>query len=72
MTDRPYPNVQQSKSRTDRWTARLPDNKRPLHLGTFDSAEAARCAVLRAQAERLEARAARYRAEADDLEGTSS
>jgi hypothetical protein len=44
-----------------------PSNGKQAYLGTFDAPEAARHAVLIAQAEHLEAKAARYRAEARAL-----
>jgi hypothetical protein len=66
-TQRPYPNVVPSNSNAGTWEARHPLNGTQAHLGTFDTPEAARHAVLIAQAEHLEARAARYRAEAAGL-----
>lgn len=69
MTDqhatRPYPNVRPSRSNTGRWEARHPINGKQTYLGTFDTAEEARHAVLIAQAEHLEAKAHRYRIEAE-------
>lgn len=70
MTDaRPYKNVLRAArlGGPDRWMARLPDAKRPVHLGTFDSPVAARRAVLEAQARKHEEKAARLRAEAAAL-----
>lgn len=65
---RPYPNVRLREDKSARrWEARLPKAGGHEHLGTFDTAEEARCAVLIAQAKRLEARAAQYRAEAAAL-----
>lgn len=61
---RPYPNVVPSRFKAGRWEARHPSNGKQVHLGTFDTPEDARRAVLIAQAEHLEAKAAAYRAEA--------
>jgi hypothetical protein len=66
-TQRPYPNVRQSKFKAGRWEARGPRGPRGRYLGTFDTPEAARHAALIAQAEHLEAKAAHYRAEAAAL-----
>ena len=67
MTEtRPYPNVRPNPSRT-RWQANWPGGIKPKYLGTFDTAEEARIEVLTVQAEHLEARAARYRAEIKEL-----
>ena len=67
MTTRPYPNVRASKWKADRWEALHPSNGSPKYLGTFDTPEEARRAVLIAQAEHLEAKAAGYRAQAAAL-----
>ena len=61
---RPYPGVKLAKDCTNRWEGYYSNNGRVIRLGTFDTPEAARCAVLIAQAEYLETKAARYRAEA--------
>jgi hypothetical protein len=70
-TTRPYPNVRPAHSKSGRWEARRPSNGEQLYLGTFDTPEAARSAVLIAQAEHLESKAARYRAEAERLSATA-
>ena len=72
MTTRPYPNVRPSKFKAGRWEACRPSNGTYTYLGTFDSPEAARRAVLIAQAEHLEAKAAAYRAEADMVSPTAA
>jgi hypothetical protein len=64
---RPYPNVVRARSKRTAWEARRPSNGVVFYLGTYDTAEDARRAVLIAQAERLEAKAARYRDEAASL-----
>lgn len=64
MTTRPYPNVRRSTSKAERWEATRPSNGKQTYLGTFDTPEAAHRAVLIAQAEGLEAKAAAYRAQA--------
>ena len=64
---RPYRNVVPARTQRNGWEARLPSNGKHTYLGTFDSPEKARRAVLIAQAEKLEDRAAAYRAEADNL-----
>jgi hypothetical protein len=69
MTTRPYPNVRPSRFKVGRWEALRPSNGKHTHVGTFDSPEAARRAVLIAQAEHLEAKAAAYRAEAERVIG---
>ena len=61
---RPYPNVVPNRGR---WEARRPSNGSYRYIGIFDTPEQARRAVLIAQAEHLEARAAAYRAEADQF-----
>lgn len=62
---RPYPNVLPTES--GKWEARHPRNGRSRHLGTYATAEAAYAAVLLAQAEHLERKAASYRARAAEL-----
>lgn len=62
---RPYPNVVPTPAGT--WEARRPSNGRQTHLGTFDSPEAAYKAVLIAQAEHLESKAAEHREKAQQL-----
>ncbi|MGP4055220.1 hypothetical protein ACTWP6_10435 [Mycobacterium sp. 4D054] len=52
----PYPNVKESRGKKGRWEATHPVRPKRC-LGTFDSPEAARYAVLIAQAEHLEAEA---------------
>lgn len=69
MSTGPYPNVRRAKSKVVRWEAFRPNGGKKFYLGLFDTPEAARCAVLNAQAANLEARASRYRAEADALAG---
>ena len=69
MTTRyPYPCVR-VRSRVGGYAAYYPHGQAPTprYLATFDTAEEARAAVLHAQASHLEAKAARYRAEADAL-----
>lgn len=63
---RPYPNVKPTANGR-RWEAFRPANGRAEYLGTFDTPEAARTAVLLAQAQHLEAKAKRYRNEAAEL-----
>jgi hypothetical protein len=70
---RPYPCVQ-GYIRADgslTYTAAVPmwikGKYRSKYLGCFDIPENARAAVLKAQAERLEAKAAAYRTEAEEL-----
>lgn len=69
MSTRPYPNVRRADSKAVRWEAVRPNGGKAEYLGTYATPEAARRAVLHAQAANLEARAARYRAEADALAG---
>ncbi len=66
-TTRPYPNVVPTRAKRGGWEARVPRNGNSTYLGTFDTPEEARRAVLVAQAEHLEAKAAKYRAEAAEL-----
>ena len=62
---RPYPNVELHGRR---WTAVLPSrNGRRVYLGSFLTPEAARVAVLEAQATNLEEKAAGYRRRAEEL-----
>lgn len=74
LAGRPYPNVQAYLriNGTIVYDALLPyitrgGKKTSKSLGRFTSPEAARNAVLIGQAERLEAKAARYRREADHV-----
>ncbi|WP_301148996.1 hypothetical protein [Mycobacterium simiae] len=69
MTTRPYPNVRRADSKAVRWEAVRPNGGKAEYLGTFATPEAARRAVLIAQALHLEAKASKYRAEADALAG---
>ena len=57
---RPYPNVWRSGPRAG-WSAAWERRGRKIHLGTFDTPEAARQAVLIAQAGHLEYKADIYR-----------
>ena len=50
-----------------RYAAYVTVGRRHRYSGTYSIAEAARATVLRAEAEQLEAKAARYRTEADAL-----
>ncbi len=59
---RPYPNV---KKLHNRWQAFRPNRGTKVYLGSFRTPEEARQAVLIAQAEHLEDKAADYRAEAE-------
>ena len=64
---RPYPNV---VARSDgRYAAYQPckDGQR-VHLGVYNSPQAARRAVLEAQAQNLEERARRYRVAAEEID----
>ena len=64
---RPYKNVK-ATANGRRWEAYQPLNSSTKYLGTYDTPEAARQAVLLAQAEHLESKAQRYRNEAAELE----
>jgi hypothetical protein len=63
---RPYPNVRRARQ-SQGWEATHPTNGKQKYLGTFPTPEGARQAVLISQAQHLEAKAARYRAEAAEL-----
>ena len=64
--ERPYPNVARIRH-SHRWEARHPTNGRARYLGTYPTPEGAYRAVLIAQAEHLEAKAATYRNRAENL-----
>jgi len=64
---RPYPNALPVRQPPHRWEARHPINGRSRYLGTFATPEDAYRAVLIAQAEHLEAKAARYRTRSEAL-----
>jgi hypothetical protein len=64
---RPYPGVRLARDCQSRWEAMLSNNGRVFYLGTYSTPEMARQAVLMAQADYLEAKAARYRAEAEQV-----
>ncbi|MBD3941688.1 hypothetical protein IF188_08275 [Microbacterium sp. NEAU-LLC] len=65
-TKRPYRNVRRSHG-GDRWEAIAPRNGTSHYIGTFDTPEEAKRASLIAQAEHLEAKAAAYRIEAEEI-----
>ena len=64
-TERPYPNVAGGPGK--RWAAYWPGGSRTQYLGSFDTAEEARIAVLEAQITHLESRLNKYRAEIKEL-----
>ena len=63
----PFPGVRRSGRG---WAAYQSRRRTPRYLGTYDSPEAARAAVLLAMAAGHEAKARAYRDEADSLEET--
>lgn len=64
-----YPNVYRAKNG---WWAQHPSTATDRYLGRFDSPEQARRAVLHAQADWYETRAADYRAQADKVDATAT